>query len=169
MSDAYVGEIRMFGGNYAPVNWAFCNGQLLQITQYPALFACIGTRFGGNGTTTFALPDLRGRLPIGQGPAFSLGRSGGAETVRLTAQHLPAHSHLATADRNGASAPSPANAVPGQTDGSEMLYSSLGPTSGARMNEAALRPAGSSQPHNNMPPFVTLSFIIALTGFFPSE
>src|ERR1700751_5587489 len=118
MSQPYVGEIRMFAGNFAPAGWMFCEGQLLQIAQFETLFNLIGTTYGGDGRSTFALPDLRGRLPIHQGSGFPLGSNGGVETVTLTVSQIPAHTHPLLASSNQASSTSPANQLPAITQAS---------------------------------------------------
>lgn len=170
MGTPFIGEIRMFGGNFAPVGFAFCDGQLLPIDQYDALFSLIGTTYGGDGQTTFALPDLRGRIPVhtGQGaglPNYVLGQLGGSETVTLTAQQLPVHTHAAQAQSGAGNQPGPAGglwAASGQNQ-----FSASAPSVG--MSPAAVGPAGGSQPHDNMMPFQVASFIIALEGIFPSQ
>src|SRR5215469_5557437 len=118
MAQPYIGEIRMFAGNFAPAGWMFCQGQLLSISQYETLFNLIGTTYGGDGQSTFALPDLRGRLPIHQGPGFTLAAAGGVEKVTLTANQIPAHSHPLLASSNQASSTNPANQVPAITQAS---------------------------------------------------
>lgn len=170
MSDPFIGEIRMFAGNFAPVGWAFCDGQLQSIAQNNALFALIGTIYGGDGQTTFALPDLRGRVPIsqGQGPGLSprtIGQSFGVESVTLLQSHIPAHSHSQVASTNPASlsaGPSGAPATPATN-----LYA--GGNADAVMAQTAVASTGGSQPHSNMAPYLALNFIIALEGVFPSR
>jgi microcystin-dependent protein len=171
MSDPYIGEIRMFAGNYAPQDWAFCDGQLLPISQYDTLFALIGTTYGGDGQTTFALPDLRGRLPIhlGSGPGLSprqLGEPGGAETVVLTSPQLPVHSHVLYASTSPAGSSSPAGNVTATVSGAN-IYGAGAPT--VAMNAQSVAPSGGSAPHDNVMPYLCLSFIIALYGIFPSQ
>ncbi|HEX9010768.1 MAG TPA: tail fiber protein [Holophagaceae bacterium] len=173
--DPYIGEIRMFAGNYAPDGWALCNGQLMPISQYTALFAILGTTYGGNGTSTFALPDLRGRLPMhaGQGPGLSpraLGELGGEESVTLLAPQMPAHSHALNAVNAQAGADSPANAFLAQSydqNNSNPISSYTGGSPNTSLNPASVGAAGGSQPHDNMPPFGCVNFIIALNGVFP--
>ncbi|WP_433076814.1 phage tail protein [Dactylosporangium sp. CA-052675] len=173
MSDPFLGEIRMWAGSYAPVGWALCNGQLVPISQNPALFSLLGVAYGGNGTTTFALPDLQGATPVslGQGPGLSrydLGQAGGAATVTLAATELPQHTHAARAaavrgDRN-----SPAGATWAQAYLGRVLDHGYAPApDGTAMAAGALTPAGGGQPHENLPPYLTLTFIIALQGIFP--
>lgn len=163
MSQPFIGEIRMFGGNFAPVNWAFCDGQLLPISQYDTLFALIGTTYGGDGQTTFALPDLRGRVPVHTNPSYPQGQIGGSEAVTLTAQQIPSHSHTV-----GAKNQATTNAVGGgvYAGGGISTYRSTG---GATMNAAVVQPNSGGQPHDNMMPFQVVSFIIALYGIFPTR
>lgn len=168
MSTSYIGEIRMFGGNFAPAGWAFCDGSLLAISANQDLFDLIGTTYGGDGQTTFALPDLRGRAPMhmGQGNALSprsLGERGGVETVVLQADQLPAHSHTALAYHQGGTQANPYQATWAQ---STLLQFSSNPAN-TPMNTAAIAPTGDGFPHQNMPPFQVINFIIALTGVYP--
>ncbi|MGG6242055.1 phage tail protein [Nodosilinea sp. AN01ver1] len=171
MSDPFVGEIRMFAGNFAPRGWAFCNGQLLPISQNTALFSLIGTIYGGDGRVTFALPDLQGRIPLhaGQGAGLSnypLGSRGGVEQVALTTEQLPAHSHaLLASDANGDQR-TPTNhalAIPEETP----IYSAVEPT--AVMAKGAMAPTGNGHPHENRPPYLAVNYIIALFGIFPAR
>jgi microcystin-dependent protein len=163
MSQPYVGEIRMFGGNFAPAGWMFCNGQLLPISEYETLFNLIGTTYGGDGQSTFALPDLRGRLPVHTGSGFVLSQIGGAETVTLTTSTTPAHSHtvFATTNSNTASLPNGSFLAAGPD-----IYDQNKP--GTSTMAAAIGPAGGSQPHDNFQPYLCVSFIISLFGVFPS-
>jgi microcystin-dependent protein len=170
MGTPFIGEIRMFGGNFAPVGFAFCDGQLLPISQYDALFALIGTTYGGDGQTTFGLPDLRGRLPVhmGQGPGLSSyveGQMGGSETVTLTAQQLPAHPHAAQGQTAAGNQAGPGGGVWAASALNQ--FSPNAPNAG--MINAAISPAGGSQAHDNMAPYQVVSFIIALEGIFPSR
>jgi microcystin-dependent protein len=173
MSSPYIGEIRLFGGNFAPVSWAFCNGQLMAISQNEALFTLVGTFYGGDGTNTFALPNLQGRMPVHQGTDtqgnnYVIGQLAGTESVTLTTQQIPQHTHLPAADGSAASAVSPTNAVWGTTPANnEKAYSSNAPT--LQMNSGALSTVGGSQPHENMSPYLAVSFIIALEGIFPTQ
>ena len=171
MSQPFVGEIRIFAGNFAPTGWMFCDGSLLAISQYQTLFQLIGTTYGGDGTSNFALPDLRGRAPIhqgtGGGSSYVIGQNGGVESVTLTTNQIPAHSHApqAAAGAPGNPANSPANNVwSGWTGGQ---FSSAAPS--VAMDGSAISSAGGSQPHDNMIPFLTISFIISLFGIFPSQ
>lgn len=171
MSDPFIGEIRMFGGNFAPRDFAFCNGQLLPIAQNTALFSLLGTQYGGDGRTTFGLPDLRGRAPVHQhsGPGLtlrSIGERFGSETVTLSSQQLPSHSHLQQASTSPASAafgPSAAPAASATTN----FYGSGSPQ--VAMAAASVGNTGDGQPHDNMAPFQVLNFIIATQGVFPSR
>jgi microcystin-dependent protein len=166
MSGPFVGEIRMFGGNFAPAGWSFCNGALIPIDQNPTLFQLIGTTYGGDGQSTFALPNLQSRVPVHVGPGFALGQTGGAETVTLTVSQVPAHAHVPQADVNAASLPSPANNV-WAANSSLSPYSNAAP--GQNMDPGAIGSAGGSQPHDNMLPFLVVNFIISLFGVFPSQ
>lgn len=170
MADPYLAEIRMFGGNFAPRGWALCNGQLLSIAQNTALFSLLGTTYGGDGKTTFALPDLRGRAPIhfGQGPGLTprdLGESDGTETVTLLTTEMPAHTHLLNCNNSVqfTSSPTPEGSVLGTVD-SLNLYA---PNANTTMSPTSIGVSGSSQPHNNMQPYLCVNFIIALEGIFP--
>jgi len=173
LADPYIGEIRMFAGNYAPMGWATCDGQILPIQQYTALFAILGTTYGGNGTTTFGLPDLRGRAPIHMGAGNGLtprqiGQNGGAEKVTMTSAQMPAHNHVVNASSQEAGGNNPANMVPAvAVDGNEApvsVYSTAGNTT---MSPQMISQAGQGQPHDNMQPFLCVNFIIALEGEFP--
>lgn len=165
MATPYIGEIKMFAGNFAPVGWMFCQGQLLAISENDTLFQLIGTTYGGDGQSTFALPDLRGRLPIHQGGGFILAETGGAEQITLTANQIPAHNHALLVSTGIASSANPANAVPGQSP-SISLYEVDAP--GAGLNPAAISPIGGSQPHENFQPYLCVNFIISLFGIYPS-
>jgi microcystin-dependent protein len=173
MSTPYVGEIRIFAGNFAPAGWLFCDGSLLPISEYEVLFNLIGTTYGGDGQSTFALPDLRGRAPIHQGTlsgggnVFVIGQRAGVETVALTLNQIPSHNHVPQAAANGTANPvnSPAgNVWSGWTGGQ---FSSQAPA--VAMSTAAIALDGSSQPHDNMPPFLAFNFIISLFGVYPSQ
>ncbi len=164
MSEPYVGEIRMFGGNFAPVGWMFCEGQLLPISDYETLFNLIGTTYGGDGQSTFNLPDLRGRLPLHQGSGFVIGQNGGVEQVTLTVPTIPAHSHAALAQSSGGSSSSPAGAVWAASNVNQ--YSSS--NSNANMNGVGTTVSGSSLPHSNFMPYLCVDFIISLFGVYPS-
>jgi microcystin-dependent protein len=174
MSDPFLAEIRIFTGNFAPKGWALCDGQVLPISQNTALFSLLGTTYGGNGTSTFALPNLQGMAPMsaGQGPGLSfraLGENGGEPNVTLLATELPVHTHAASATTNPGSEVSPAGmapAVPGFSRGATAYSTGAGNTS---LSSAALDIVGGSLPHNNMPPYLTLTFIIALQGIYPAR
>jgi microcystin-dependent protein len=165
MSQPFVGEIRVFGGSFAPQGWAFCDGQLLAINDNQVLFTLLGTTYGGNGTTTFALPDLRGRIPLHAGGGLVLGQSGGAEQVTLTTAQLPAHSHAMQATAVDGTSADPTNNVWAESDA--RTFSTAAPDTS--MNASSLASTGGGQPHNNLMPFVGVSFIISLFGIFPSQ
>ena len=164
MSQPFIGEIRMFGGNFAPVNWAFCEGQVLSISEFSALYNLIGTTYGGDGVTTFNLPDLRGRLPMHLGTGYVIGQPGGTEQVTLTTQQIPSHSHVVAAKTAG-NASSPSGAAYGGDSSS--IYSTKAPST--PMNPAMVGIGGSGLPHENRMPFLAVSFIISLYGVFPSQ
>jgi microcystin-dependent protein len=170
MSDPFIGEIRLFAGNFAPSGWAFCQGQLLPISQDEALFALIGTTYGGDGQTTFALPNLSGRIPLhqGQGPGLSprtIGEMAGTENVTLTSSQIPQHTHALHANSAAATGTSPSGALLAATS---VASYDTGPGSTA-MAAGAVGNAGGSQPHNNMAPTLALNYIICLFGIFPSQ
>jgi microcystin-dependent protein len=178
MSQPYLGEIRIFGGNFAPRGNAMCNGQLLAISQNTALFSILGTTYGGNGTTNFALPDLRGRVPIhmGQGPGLSnyvLGQQDGSEAVTLNTTQIPSHTHTATAhchSEAGNSKDPTSNVWSKDAGVSSAVFSTSSPD--GTMNSAAVtvdNSGGGNQPHPNIQPYLTVNFIIALEGIFPSR
>jgi microcystin-dependent protein len=170
MSNQFVGEIRMFGGNFAINGWAFCNGQLMPITQNETLFALIGTTYGGDGVTTFALPDLRGRVPIHfgsdpNGNTYIQGELAGVENVTLNANQLPSHSHAAQASSAGSGSSDPTGNVWASSAATKQYAAS---SSGA-MAATALGATGQGLPHTNIMPVLAVSFIIALFGIFPSR
>src|ERR1700740_329780 len=150
MAQPYVGEIRMFAGNFAIAGWMFCEGQLLPISEYETLFNLIGTTYGGDGQSTFALPDLRGRIPIHQGSGFTLAETGGAEEITLTVQQIPVHSHPMVASTNVAQDTSPSNKVVGQIGGGALPY--IQDTPDTNMHANAVTSIGGSQPHTNFQP-----------------
>ncbi len=169
--DPFLGEIRMFGGNFAPVGWALCEGQLLSISQNAALFSILGTTFGGNGTTNFALPDLRGRVPIDQGAGpglapYTLGQSGGTETVTLLVNQMPAHSHALNAYNGAGDKSTVAGNLPANGAKPD-YYSDQAATT--TMNPGTIGSAGGGAPVSVLQPYLTLNFIIALQGIFPSR
>ena len=155
----------MFGGNFAPVGWAFCDGSVLSIAQYELLFNIIGTTYGGNGTSTFALPDLRGRAPVHQTTGFVLGQNGGAEAVTLTAAQLPVHSHAFMASTSAGNQPSPFGFVPAANN-TVKLYAA-GTPNVSLAPQAILANVG-NQPHSNIQPYLCINFILALEGIYPS-
>lgn len=166
MAQPYVGEIRMFGGNFAPAGWMFCEGQLLPISENETLFNLIGTTYGGDGQSTFALPDLRGRLPIHWGNGFILAETGGAEEITLTVQQIPTHSHPVLASLNAGNATQPAGNVTAQ-NAAVTIYRAQAPV--ANMNAQAVSATGGSQPHTNFQPYLCVDFIISLFGIFPHQ
>ncbi|MBB6557438.1 microcystin-dependent protein [Acidovorax soli] len=171
MSEAYLGEIRIFGGNFAPRDWMFCNGQILSIAQNTALFSLLGTTYGGNGTTTFALPDLRGRAPVhqGQGPglsSYTMGEVSGSEDVTLTTQQMPQHSHGLMHGGIGTQA-SPQNGLLGTTSARDFRYTSAAATTNLAAD--TLTTSGGSQPHENRSPYLAVGYIICVGGIFPSR
>ena len=168
MAQPYVGEIRMFGGNFAPAGWMFCEGQLLPISENETLFNLIGTTYGGDGQSTFGLPDLRGRLPLHMGNGFTLAETGGVETVTLTVPQIPAHSHALMGTGNAATGVVPSSRVlPGAGPASTITgYGTDAPLT--TLHPSILGPLGGSQPHNNFQPYLCVSFIISLFGIFPS-
>lgn len=170
MAQPYVGEIRMFGGNFAPTGWAFCDGQLLPILGNETLFALIGTSYGGDGQSTFALPDLRGRIPIhqGQGAGLSsrvISETGGAESVTLTSAQMPAHVHKIGSGATATLADPSGNVV--ADTGATAIYGTA-PATVSMAPEASVS-AGGNQPHNNLMPYQCVSFIISMFGIFPSQ
>jgi microcystin-dependent protein len=171
MSNPFIGEIRMFGGNFAPAGWAFCNGQLMPISENESLFILIGTTYGGDGESTFALPNLQSRFPVhqGSGPGgqtFTLGEMAGTEQETLTVNQIPTHSHAFLATTALANQPTPGNNVPAQS-GTVQLYVEAPPA--LVMGANAIQPIGGSQPHDNMHPFLVINFIISLFGEFPTQ
>lgn len=164
MAQPYVGEIRLFAGNFAPVGWALCDGSLLPIAENDTLFILIGTTYGGDGQETFALPDLRGRVPVHNGNGFVIGESAGVETVTLTTQQLPIHSHPALASADPAAARTIGGAVFGRAP-AEAYASLFTPQALAPQSVSSV---GGSQPHQNMQPFLCINYIISLYGIYPS-
>jgi microcystin-dependent protein len=171
MGTPYIGEIRMFGGNFAPAGWAFCDGQELAISENDALFSLIGTTYGGDGQSTFALPDLRGRAPVHQGTgpglsAYTLGEQAGVESVTLTTQQIPAHTHGWQASTAAGTSNSPVNNVVGSPPVVKPYR--VGAPSDP-MSPKVIQPAGGQQPHDNIQPYLTVSFIISLFGVYPTQ
>jgi microcystin-dependent protein len=170
MTTPYVGEIRLFAGNFAPANWYFCNGQLLPIAEFDVLFNLIGTTYGGDGQSTFALPDMRGRIPVhasGTGP-YLLGESGGVENVTLQVPQLPAHQH-AFVSTQAAINDSPAGSVLAATPTASPIYSTGAPGNGNTLSPSSNVTVGGGQPHSNLMPYQCVSFIISAFGIFPSS
>jgi microcystin-dependent protein len=165
VSDPYVGEIRIFAGNFAPYGWMFCEGQLLPISGNETLYNLIGTTYGGNGQSNFQLPDLRGRLPIHQGGGFTLAQNGGTETVTLTTQQIPAHSHAFMASTTNGNANTPLNNV--AASNTVKVY--FGAIPANAMGPNSIQPVGGSLPHDNFQPYLSLDFIISLYGIYPSQ
>jgi microcystin-dependent protein len=175
MSEFFIGQIMMAGFGFAPKFWAQCNGQLLPINQNQALFSLLGTQYGGNGTTNFALPDLRSRTPIGyassvdpswQPPAVQIGQASGVENVTLLSSNLPAHSHQLNATTSNGTTRNPNNAIYAASP-SSLFSASSGPA--VPLNPATVAPAGGNQPHPNLQPYSVINFCIALSGIFPSR
>ena len=165
MAQPYVGEIRMFAGNFAPAGWMFCEGQLLPISENETLFNLIGTTYGGDGQSTFALPDLRGRLPLHQGNGFILAETGGAETVTLTVNQIPAHTHPMLASANSAVQTTPQTTVLATPTVIDLYRVGI---ANSAMAPQAISSVGGSQPHDNFQPYLCVNFIISLFGLFPS-
>ncbi len=167
MGQPYIGEIRMFGGNFAPVGWAFCDGATLAISDNDALFTLIGTTYGGDGQETFNLPNLQSRVPLHTGNGFVIGEMAGEETVTLTTAQLPTHTHPAECKggTNTGNSASPLNTVWASQSSLGVYTTTLTPL---QMNNAAMSVAGGNQPHENMVPYLAINFIISLFGLFPS-
>ncbi len=164
MSEPFLSEIRIFSFNFAPKGWAMCDGQLLPINQNQALFSLLGTTYGGDGRSTFSLPNLQGRIPVHVGGGFTLGQIGGEETHKLNINELPAHYHTVIASSSAANVSDPTGAF--WADGAKSNYAASPNTT---MDPASVLPAGGSQPHNNLSPYLTLNFCIALQGIFPTQ
>jgi microcystin-dependent protein len=171
MSEPFLGEIRAFALNFEPRGWAACDGRLLPISVNTALFSILGTTFGGDGRTTFGLPNLKGKIPLGAGPGpgltpRNLGESAGTETVTLSLNQLPSHNHAAKCNSGNGNQYGPANHYWAQDAGGAKEY---GATATGQMSAAAIAPAGGSQPHGNLQPYTVVNYCIALTGIFPSR
>jgi microcystin-dependent protein len=169
MAQPYVGEIRMFGGNFAPVGWAFCNGQALPISENEVLFQLIGTTYGGDGQETFNLPNLQGRVPIHMGSGFTIGQSGGVSSVTLSSQQMPAHGHPLLGSTATAAGTNPQNTVFAHLPdaGVQSAYGSTAPF--GAIDNSSVSQIGGSQPHDNMQPYLTVNFIISLYGIYPQQ
>jgi microcystin-dependent protein len=173
MSEPFIAEIRIFAGNFAPRNWAFCNGQLLPIAQNTALFSLVGTTYGGDGRTTFGLPNLQGRAPMhpGNGPGLTsrrLGETGGASTHTLVVQEMPSHSHALKCAADPADSGDPADSLLAESSPLKDQQFSTGDQT-APMHSGNIGATGGGQPHNNLPPYLAMNFIIALVGLYPSR
>jgi microcystin-dependent protein len=171
VSEPFVGEIRMFGFNFPPQGWALCDGQLLSISQNAALFSLLGTTYGGDGESTFALPDLRSRVPVSQGQgeglsSYAEGQAGGTETVTLAAAQMPAHTHAVSASSSPAASERPAGRVLARSPDHSYIPE---PDTDTVMNAKMIGAAGNSQPHDNIQPYLVLNFCIALQGVFPAR
>ena len=164
MAQPYVGEIRMFAGNFAPQGWMLCEGQVLSISEFDTLFTLVGTTYGGDGEETFALPDLRGRLPIHQGNGFSLGQAAGVEEVTLTTPQIPVHTHTLIGSTAAPNSTNPQNAFLAKSVAN--IYNAG--TNPVNMAAQTTTPVGGSQPHSNLQPYLCVNFIISLYGIFPS-
>jgi microcystin-dependent protein len=175
VSQPFIGEIRMFGGNFAPAGWAFCDGSLLPIAENDALFALIGTTYGGDGQETFGLPNLGGRIPVcagtnpASGTAYTYGEMAGTESVTLNSQQMPLHTHAAFGSVDPGTSNSPQNTVPASLTvaSGQVPYGTDPPPTG--LQPSSIAPAGGSQPHDNTQPFLVVSFIISLFGIFPTQ
>lgn len=174
MGEPYIGEIRMFGGSFPPAGWAFCEGQLMAISENDALFTLIGTTYGGDGQETFALPDLQGRIPLhmGTGPdgtTYTIGEKAGVESVTLTVNQIPTHTHVPIANSTAGTVSSPAGATWSAAGTGEQIFSEPPNPPAGTMHVNGILPTGGSQPHDNMAPYLVISFIISLFGVFPSQ
>ena len=169
MGEPYIGEIRMFGGNFAPAGWVFCSGQLMPISENDALFTLIGTTYGGDGQETFGIPDLQSRVPMHVGTrdgiTYQLGESGGVESVTLTLQQIPVHTHAILGSGAGATTQTPGGNVAAVA--AAQVYSSA--SSPTQMSAQSISPIGGSQPHDNIQPYLCISFILSLFGVFPQQ
>ena len=167
MAEPFLSEIRIFSFQFAPKGWALCNGQFLAISQNQALFSLLGTTYGGNGQTTFALPNLQGRVPLHQGDALTMGQAAGTSTVTITQPTMPAHPHVINASSTDGNASAPTNHILAREVGNPYRPPADGDL--IALNPAMITNTGGSQPHENMMPYLTLNFCIALSGIFPSQ
>jgi microcystin-dependent protein len=165
MAEPFIGEVKIIGFNFAPKGWAFCNGQLLSINQNQALFSLLGTTYGGNGVTTFALPNLQGRTPLHTGSGFGLGQASGEEAHTVTPSEMPAHSHAPRAASNTANATSPVGNVWAATG----AYTGFAGSADEAMSAQLVSTVGGGQAHPNLSPYLVLNFVIALIGIYPSR
>lgn len=165
MAQPYVGEIRIFAGNFAPAGWNFCDGSLLQISEYETLFNLIGTTYGGDGQSTFAVPDLRGRVPLHMGGSFTIGQAAGVEQVTIGVNQMPSHSHPFAASQDAGTQPTPVGFMAAASNVTK-IYKAAAPT--VALAPGAAGPAGGNQPHDNMQAFLVNNYIISLFGIFPS-
>ncbi len=169
MAQPYVGEIRIFAGNFAPAGWMFCEGQLLPISEYETLFNLIGTTYGGDGQSTFALPDMRGRIPLHFGNSYTLAETGGVEEVTLTSSQIPAHSHAFLASQDGGSQPNAGSGGYLLASSNVVKVYAAGTTTTANFDAQSVLSTGGSQPHTNFQPYLCVNFIISMFGIFPSQ
>jgi microcystin-dependent protein len=169
MSTPYVGEIRMFAGNFAPVGWFLCQGQILPISQYDVLFNLIGTTYGGDGQNTFGLPNLAGRLPLHQGTGFTIGQTAGVESVTLTTTQMPQHNHTMLGSNDQGASNAPGNAVLASTPTAAQAFPYGTDSPLGAIDPSSIQPQGGSQPHENMQPYLCINFIIAYEGIYPSQ
>lgn len=173
MPNPYIGEVRIFAGNFAPLGWAFCNGQPMPISENDALFALIGTTYGGDGESTFNLPNLQSRVPLHQGAGpglgtYQMGEMGGVETVTLTTQQMASHTHALFGSTNNATTTGPAGTVPGTLpEATTLAYGTDAPAT--TLNPQSVTQVGGNQPHDNVQPFLCVNYIISLFGIFPSQ
>lgn len=167
MADPFIGEIKLCGFDFPPRGWALCQGSTLSIAQNTALFALLGTSFGGNGTVTFGLPDLQGRMPIGSSPQTSIGEQGGTESEIILTQNMPAHAHGTDISDSPPTEVHPQNMYPAQSAGTVgMAY---GPAANSQLSADSLVMVGQGQPHSNLQPYLTMNYVIALQGIFPAR
>lgn len=169
MAEPFLAEIRIVGFNFAPRGWAFLDGQILPINQNQSLYSLLGTTYGGDGRTSFALPDLRGRTPVHAGDGYGLGQKGGEETVALTAAQVPQHAHPAKGSSLRGNSTDPAGHLMGAASRSDLLYAASSAATRTSLQSETVAAAGGGQGHENMQPFITLNYCIALQGLFPSR